>query len=52
MDLKSLINAYGDEDFTEAFAPVGKAIEKSMNVMKMFYKPLEQLRHDYPQPED
>ena len=52
VDLKSLINAYRDEDFTEAFAPVGKAIEKSMDVMKMFHNPLEHLRHDYPQPED
>ena len=52
VDLKSLINAYRDEDFTEAFAPVGKAIEKSMDVMKIFHNPLEHLRHDYPQPED
>ena len=52
VDLKSLINAYREEDFTEAFAPVGKAIEKSMEVMKMFSAPLEELKTNYPQPED
>jgi len=52
VDLKSLINAYRDDDFTEAFAPVGKAIDKSMEVMKMFSAPLEELKTNYPPSED
>jgi hypothetical protein len=52
VDLESLKTAYVDEDFTEVFAPVGKAIEKSMEVMKMFSDPLEELKRKYPQAED
>jgi hypothetical protein len=50
VDHESLMVAYRDEEFTEAFEPIGKAIEKAKEVMGMFSVPVKELQHKYPRP--
>ena len=52
VDHRKLILAYQNEEFSEVFEPVGKAIEKAKEVMEMFSVPLKELQEKYPLPKD
>ena len=52
VDHRKLILAYQNEEFSEVFEPVGKAIEKAKEVMDMFSVPLKELQEKYPLPKD
>ncbi|MBU2833434.1 hypothetical protein [Acidithiobacillus ferriphilus] len=52
VDHKKLILAYQNEEFSEVFEPVGKAIGKAKEVIEMFSVPLKELQEKYPLPKD
>ena len=52
VDHKKIILAYQNEEFSEAFEPVGNAIKKAKEVMELFSAPLKELQEKYPLPKD